>query len=138
MNRRLVVDSGPLIALFDKSDRYCAAAQDFVRGTHDAMFTTMPVVTEVEYLLDFSVGAQGDFLEWIFRGGLSVVDFEKNDFLRMKELMEKYRDLPMDFADGSVVAACEKLDTPCVATLDRDFEIYRFRDRKKFVNAFAA
>src|SRR5690349_7161744 len=115
MTPRLVVDSGPLIALFDKGDKHHVSAMDFVRETDHALFTTLPVVIEVEYLLDFNIKAQGDLLEWIFRGGLSVVDFDRNDFLRMKTLMEKYRDTPMDFADGSVVVACEKLETQYVA-----------------------
>lgn len=43
-------------------------------------------------------------------------------------LMDKYRDLPMDLADASLIAAAEKLGTSCVFTIDSDFRVYRFAD----------
>jgi predicted nucleic acid-binding protein len=51
---------------------------------------------------------------------------------RMRLLMEKYKDTPMDLADASLVAAAESLDSPRIFTLDSDFYIYRFRDKGAF------
>jgi len=127
-----VVDTGPLVALFDKGDTYHQAAQEFVRKNRFPMFTTLAVVTEVEYLLDFSIHAQADFLEWLVRGSLYIVSIEREELAKIKALMEKFRDLPMDFADATLVAACEKLGTPRIATVDKDFQVYRYFGKKKF------
>lgn len=51
-------------------------------------------------------------------------------------MMVKYSDLPMGFADASIVAVCERLDIRKVASIDRDFAIYRFRDRQASRNVF--
>ena len=58
------------------------------------------------------------------------------DLPRIIEIMRKYSDLPADFADASLVAMCERRGITSVATLDRHFEVYRTRDRKRFRNVF--
>lgn len=135
MNRTMM-DSGPLIALFSKDDTYSNAALDFLRMNRAPLVTTMPVITEVMYLLDFSIHAQSDFMEWVIRGGLTVIDLGLDDFRKIKDLMKKYADLPMDFTDGSLVAACEKTGSTHIATIDKDFEIYRYHNNRKFNNVF--
>ncbi|MBI4582267.1 MAG: hypothetical protein HY718_21415, partial [Planctomycetes bacterium] len=57
---------------------------------------------------------------------------DADDAPRMRELMRKYRDLPMDLADASLVALAEALNRRQVFTLDGDFQVYRFRDREAF------
>lgn len=136
MIKKIIIDSGPLIALFDKNDKHNPAALEFINKNRHPLFTTLPVIAEVIYLLDFSVHAQADFLEWLYRGGVALYNLDRQDLSRVKELMLKYRDLPMDFADGSLVAACERLDSPVIATIDKDFEIYRYCDKKVFHNVF--
>ena len=60
--RSIVVDSGPLIALFDGSDQYHELAVRFLRRHRSPLISNLPVVTEVVYVLDFSSEAQRDFL----------------------------------------------------------------------------
>lgn len=50
----------------------------------------------------------------------------------MRSLMEQYRDIPMDLADASLVATAESLNQRRIFTLDRDFQIYRFRGNQSF------
>ncbi len=59
-------------------------------------------------------------------------NIESSDFGRLKELTEKYRDLPMDFADSCLVYLAKKLGLNTIATIDRDFTVYRINGRKKF------
>jgi predicted nucleic acid-binding protein len=133
--RSIVVDSGPLIALFDASDRYHDRAVQFVRDLSDALVTNLPVITEVVYMLDFSAQAQRDFLYW--SEGAMVIDTQtRGDFPRIRAILDKYSDLPADFPDASLVALCERLKTTVVASVDRDFTIYRTRDRSAFRNLF--
>ena len=51
---------------------------------------------------------------------------------RCRTLIEKYSDLPMDFADATLVVLAEELNTDLVFTLDQDFQVYRVRGRKQF------
>ncbi|QCS50359.1 PIN domain-containing protein [Picosynechococcus sp. PCC 11901] len=130
--KKILIDSGPLIALFDASDKYHPKALEFIRNNNLPLITTIASITETLHLLDFNRNAQIDFLEWISRGGVEICQIENHDFQRLRELTEKYRDLPMDFADFCLVLLAEKLNLDTVATIDRDFSIYRIKGRKKF------
>jgi len=108
--KKILIDSGPLIALFDASDKYHHDAVNFIKKNKYPLVTT----------------------QWVGRGAVEIYNIEKNDFKRLKELTEKYRDLPMDFADSCLVYIAEKLDLNTIATIDRDFTIYRIKGRRKF------
>lgn len=130
--RKILIDSGPLIALFDSSDDYHSKVIEFIKHNKLPLITTIASITETLHLLDFNRNAQIDFLEWVSRGGLEVHNIENPDFQRLKDLTEKYRDLPMDFADCCLVLLAEKLGVNTIATIDRDFTIYRIKGKKKF------
>ena len=130
--KKTLIDSGPLIALFDSSDQYHQKALEFIKKNKSPLITTIASITETLHLLDFNRNAQIDFLEWVSRGSVEIHTIENADFQRIKELTEKYRDLPMDFADSCLVLLAEKLDINTIATIDRDFSIYRIKGRKKF------
>ncbi len=130
--KKILVDSGPLIALFDASDKYHQEAVNFIKNNKFPLVTTIASVTEVLHLLDFNRNAQIDFIEWIYRGAVEIANIENSDFARLKELTDKYRDLPMDFADSCLVYLAEKHNLNTIATIDRDFTIYRIKGRKKF------
>jgi predicted nucleic acid-binding protein len=130
--KEVLIDSGPLIALFDGSDKYHQDAVDFIKRNKFKLVTTIASITETLHLLDFNRNAQIDFLEWVQRGAVEIHNIENIDFQRLKELTEKYRDLPMDFADSCLVYLAEKLNLNTIATIDRDFSIYRIHGRKKF------
>ena len=63
-------------------------------------------------------------------GRLEVHPFSQEDLDRMRELMEKYHDAPMDFADASLVVLAENLGETLVFTIDSHFRTYRLRDRR--------
>lgn len=136
MQKRVVIDSGPLIALFDKDDRYHEKALKFIKKFSGELISNCAVITEVSHLLDFSVAVQIDFLQWIFDGGITVADIATNDLLRIIELTEKYSDLPMDFADASLIVLCERMKIREVASIDKDFGINRTREKKAIKNVF--
>lgn len=135
---KVVVDSGPLIALFDAGDVHHRRALEFVRACRAQLISTMAAVTEAMYVLDESLRARRNLLAWIQAGGIKLSEPDGQDFERVAELMEKYADLPMDFTDAVLVVLCERLGIHHVATVDRDFSIYRYRGRTKFVNVFLA
>ncbi len=130
--KKLLIDSGPLIALFDASDFYHKAIVEFIKRNPYSLITTIASVTEVLYLLDFNKNAQLDFLEWVYRGGVELFPIVENDMKRIRELMKKYKDVPMDFADACLVYAAERLNINEIVTIDKDFLIYRIGRRKRF------
>ena len=130
--KKILIDSGPLIALFDSSDKYHQEAVNFIKTNKYPLITTLASITETLHLLDFNRNAQIDFLEWVHRDAVEIHNIENIDFKRLRELTEKYRDLPMDFADSCLVCLAEKLNLNTIATIDRDFTIYRIQGRRKF------
>lgn len=135
--RNVVVDTGLMVALFDANDPSHEQSKAFVHTTTATLHSTIAVVTEAMYLLDFSLRGQTSLLRWIAGGGVTLQPAQPDDLDRVARLMDKYADLPMDFADGLLVALCERLDLPHIATFDSDFDIYRLNGRKRFVNVIA-
>ncbi len=131
-----LIDAGPLIALFDKSDQYHAKAVSFLKDFEGSLFTTWPVVTEVSHMLGFSVKTQVNFLTWINRGGLEILELEYYHLLRIIELSEKFGDVPMDLADATLIVASEIRGILEIASIDSDFYIYRNIRNQYLTNVF--
>lgn len=130
--KKILIDSGPLIALFDSSDKFHKKVINFVKSNEFPLITSIASITEALHLLDFNRNAQIDMLEWVYRGGVEICNIDNGDFGRIKDLTDKYRDLPMDFADSCLVYLAEQFKLDTIATIDRDFTIYRIGGRKKF------
>ena len=122
----VLVDTGPLVALLDRSDPDHVTCQETLRSLSDLMVTVWPVVTEAMYLLRAYWQAQEALWEMIEMGAVGILPLGIDDVPRMKELMRKYRDLPMDLADAALVRVAERERLRRIFTLDRrDFQIYR-------------
>jgi len=134
--RNTLIDAGPIISLFDKSDRYHSAILAFMEGFEGNLITTWPVVTECMYMLRFSQKVQLNFLKWIERGALTLHQVEGSDLYRLMHLVEKYRDVPMDLADASLILVAEKLETDKIITIDGDFYVYRTIRNTYLTNLF--
>jgi len=141
MRNAVVVDSGPLIALFDRDDAWHGPVVDFLRK-HPGLrlIATWAVLNETCALLGSRVGKQAelDFLAWVERGGLAVASQGAAAIQGIRALVEKYRDLPFDFADASVAVFAAEAGVSQVLTLDRDFDIYRDARGKRLKNLLAA
>ena len=74
--KKILIDSGPLIALFDSSDKYHQKAVDFIKTNKYQLVTTLASITETLHILDFNRNAQIDFLEWIHRGAVEIYNIE--------------------------------------------------------------
>jgi predicted nucleic acid-binding protein len=122
----ILVDTGPLVALIhEDDDRHQACKETFLTLT-EPLGTVWPVLTEAMYLLSFSWEAQIALWEMIETGAVEILVLGKDDVERMRELMRKYRDLPMDLADAALVRVAERERLRRIFTLDRrDFQIYR-------------
>ena len=133
--KSVAIDSSVLYALFDAGDRAHAQAVRFLAQPSQLLITSVPVLTEVIYLLDYSVDTQQAFLVWAHQS-LDIDDAAGRELPRIAEIMKKYADLPADFADAALVAMCERRNIDQIATLDRDFDVYRLTDKTPMTNVF--
>jgi predicted nucleic acid-binding protein len=129
----ILVDTGPIVAFFDKDDRYHPLCVEILKEMRGSLITTWPVLTECFYLLSFSCEVQDNLWLFIQRGGFEIYPLEKGFLIRCRELMKQYRDLPMDLADATLVALADLLRVSKIFTLDhKDFSIYRFKQKRRF------
>ena len=129
--QNIVVDAGPLIALFRRRDKHHLRVKHFLAASSARLITTLPVVNEVCHFLN----AQGKlaFLTWVRRGGLTIQTLGADDFGQIGAIMERYGDRDIDFADASLIWLADRLNSTAVLTLDRgDFEVYRLSNGKAF------
>jgi predicted nucleic acid-binding protein len=123
-----LIDTGPLVALFDPRDASHARCKRVLQGLSGRLFTTVSVLTEAFHMLEPASRGADNLRLFILGGGAAALDLGDATLSRAFELMETYRDHPMDLADASLVALAEALRTRRVFTLDRrDFETYRVR-----------
>lgn len=124
----ILVDTGPLVALFDPKDADHASCATLLATITEPLVVTTPVLTEAfQLLLPGSRGASA-LRTFLRRRGASTWFLDDASVLRAFELMDRYADHPMDFADASIVTAAEALRTTRIFTLDRaDFASYRAR-----------
>jgi predicted nucleic acid-binding protein len=128
----LLLDTGALVGLLDRSQNIHKDCVDFYSAWQGAVVTTEAVLTESVYLLsDIPLGPVS-CIDFILRGGIFLAPSTELSLQRCRSLMERYSDLPMDFADATLVALAEELNTNLVFTVDRDFRIYRMRGRRAF------
>jgi predicted nucleic acid-binding protein len=122
----ILVDTGPLVALIHEDDNEHRACKDAFARFNEPLGTVWPVLTEIIYLLSFSWEAQTALMEMIETGAVEILPLGVADIPRIRELMRKYRDLPMDLADAALVRVAERERLRRVFTIDRrDFQIYR-------------
>lgn len=131
--RAVLVDAGPLVALLDRSDDQHPLVTQTLRKIRDPLVSVWPAVVEAMYLLAFSWPAQKALWEILETEVVRLLELDAADYSRMKQLMEKYLDLPMDLADAALVRAAEREGIRRVLTLDqRDFRVYRLPRRGHF------
>jgi len=136
----IIADTGFWLALSNARDRHHGVAVRALETHREPLVTTWPVVTETCHLLGARLGAHAleAFLASAGRGAFTLFDLEARHLPRMLELVRKYRTLPMDLADASLVVLAEELGSGRIFSTDtRDFGAYRWKDRKPFKNLLA-
>jgi len=126
----ILVDAGPLVALVDSGDQHHAKCVDALRGFREPMATVWPPLTEAMYLLGDLPEAQEALWEMIDRGALRLLTLDADDVPRMRELMKKYANRPVDLADAALLSVAEREGIAKIFTVDRrDFSVYRLHSR---------
>jgi predicted nucleic acid-binding protein len=120
-----LIDSGPLIALFDNGDKYHERVLSFFQHYEGHFITTWAVVTEVTHMLDFNLKVQLDFLKWLELGAIEIYEIKQSDLSTIIPMMTKYTNVPMDLADSSLMFVAQKENIRDIVSIDSDFDIYR-------------
>ena len=129
----ILVDTGPLVALFDPRDRQHRRAVNTLRNLRAPLSSTVAVLTEAFHMLEPQSIGSDRLRAFALQGGLAIWFFDRAAVTRAFELMEQYADRPMDLADASLIVAAEALETRKVFTLDRaDFNTYRIRHGHRY------
>lgn len=133
MTRELILDTGGLVSLLDSSQTRHAAVRSCFESWTGPVVSTEAVLTEATHLLGRVHGGREACVEFFLAGGALLVPATTASLARARELISKYSDLPMDYADATLVVLAEELGTSRVLTTDRrDFTVYRIDGRKRF------
>jgi len=130
VRRRVIVDTGPLVALVDRRDRYHEWASAQLGPAATPLLTCEPVLTEACFLLSALRGGSEAVLELVSRGAVLISFNLGEEATTVSRLLARYASVPMTLADASLVRMSERLAGSVVATLDGDFAIYRRHGRQ--------
>ena len=126
MAGELLLDTGALVSLLDRSQKHHEPFARFFREWERAVVTSEAVLTEATHLLGDLSGGRQACIDFFVAGGAVLVPATQATLRRSRELVHQYADLPMDYADSTLVVLAEDLGTNLVFTTDRrDFGVYR-------------
>lgn len=128
--RSVVVDTGPLVALLNSKDAHHAWAHELFAGLEPPLFTSEAVMAEACHLLRRVPGGPTAALSLVTAGVLAIRFALGDEAASVKSLMERYRSVPMSLADASLVHMTEMDAGASIATLDKDFFVYRRNGRR--------
>jgi predicted nucleic acid-binding protein len=132
----ILVDTGLLVAFYDSADQYHTQVVKFFASCTSRLVTTVGCVTEVLWLLASDWRVQNEFLNHLANNIYECESLFPQDFARIAELNAQYADLLGDFSDLSLIAVSERLNIGAIATLDKDFDIYRRYRKQPFHRVF--
>lgn len=133
MAGELLLDTGALVSLLDRHQTHHGACTRAYAEWTGAVVSTEAVLTEATHLLARAKDGPVRCLDFFLFGGALLVPSSPAALKRARALMVKYADQPMDYADATLVALAEELNTRMVFTTDQnDFAVYRTKDRRAF------
>ena len=133
MISRVLVDTGPIVAVFSKRDAFHEICVDQLRDITPPLLTTWPVVTEAAWLLRKYPPGIERLLKSVDGGLFEFPVISEGAGLWMARFLKKYRNLGAQLADASLVYLAERDGLETIFTLDRrDFSVYRFSRKRSF------
>ena len=129
-----LLDTGPLVAYLDASDSQHDAIATVLGQFAGTLCTTSAVITEAMHLLKSDTNGPRSLAEFVQAAAVQVFEStQPQQLFAAANLMERYSDSPMDFADATLVLLASEIDVPRIFTLDRrGFGIFRTRKGKPF------
>jgi hypothetical protein len=135
--RTVLIDAGPLVALFAADDKHHHRYRDLILGSGKSswrLLTTWPCVVEASHIL--AARQRLEMLAFVQLGGVQIVPFEAANLEPMRHWMHQYSEREkreMDLADASLYWVAMQLGIREIMTIDHnDFERYRLEDQRYF------
>jgi len=133
VNSRVLLDTGPLVALLIRDDTSHGLCTEQLHEIAPPFLTSWPVLTEADWLLRAHPVAVQQMLSWVHSGMIRVLPLEDAAVPWMMTFLRKYQKLMPQLADASLVYLAETEDIETILTLDRrDFSTYRFGKNRSF------
>jgi predicted nucleic acid-binding protein len=124
--RRVLVDTGPLVAIVSSADQHHNTCVETLRELPGPLFSCWPVITEAAWLLRKHPGAVKRLLNSISEGFLELLTIQSSEAAQIARLMEKYKNIRSQLADAALIYLAERDGFNLIFTLDRrDFSVYR-------------
>ena len=130
MRRRVLLDTGPLVAFLNRRDQYHTWAQSQWNQIEPPMLTCEAVLSEACFLLSDTSHGSGAVVQLLQRGVFSLPVRLEDQAQAVGRLMEKYRSVPISLADACLVRMSELFSSSPVFTVDTDFSLYRKHSRQ--------
>ena len=128
----ILLDTGVIVALLDRSERYHSQCVDVLSELAGSLVTCEACIAEACYLVRDIRGASEAVLSNVANGTFQLPIRLVDQAAAVEKPLKKYRNVPMDLADACLVDLADRLGTGRILTLESDFEIYRWRSRRKF------
>ncbi len=130
--KRVLLDTGVIVALLDRSERYHARCVQALENLEQPLVTCEAVIAESCYLLRELNGAPEAVLANVEQGIFQIPFQIAHSAAAVRAIVHKYRDVPADFADACLIQMADELETGEILTLDSDFARYRWRRNRTF------
>ena len=132
MISRVLVDTGPIVAILLKSDEHHEACVEQLRHLKVPLLTCWPVITEAAWLLREYPLAVEALLSAFNRKPFEIADLDETDLTGIATILQKYKSLGIQLADASLVHLANREGIDTIFTLDRrDFNVVRLTRGKK-------
>jgi uncharacterized protein len=132
-NANALIDTGAILALLDRSDRWHNASVDAFRHLRLPLLTSEAVLTEVFHLFDDSRTEMEAAWKFVRSGALVLGTIDEAELTHLHSLMSRYWDRPMDFADATLVYLARRESLSVILTVDQaDFATYRIEGKRQF------
>lgn len=125
-----LIDTGPLVAFFNKRDTHHEWIKTQLAVISPPLLICEAVISEACFLLRNLAGAKEAVLECLHRNLIEVAFVLNDEATAIKKLLGRYANVPMSFADACLVRMSEQYDNSKILTLDKDFRIYRKHGRQ--------
>lgn len=130
MRRRILVDTGPIVAFLNRRDRFHDWAKRSLSHVEPPLLSCEAVVSEACFLLRRVPSGPEKVLELVTRGLIDTSFRLREEAGAIEVMMNRYADLPVSFADACLLRMAETNPESRVMTCDHHFMIYRILGRR--------
>lgn len=133
MGANALIDTGAILALLDRTDRWHPVCVESFRQLRLPLLTSEGVLTELFHLVGENRREMESAWKFLRSGALELAAITHSELPRIHALMSRYWDRPMDFADATLVHLAGRESLSTILTVDyADFETYRIESRRRF------